>query len=512
MRSVKRAGDLLKKAHGRKVKRPRKEKACATAVGHALTRVQAVEQRRVIVARLDCKLRDMLPDGGCEICRAALLSVSLRFLRRHRATACEDSCGTKAKRVARCADAVVAATAGVTTAVVSRWRKAWLALGSSDSCKGQWHAENRMLCSVLICPVTNTIYDSVKAAAPQIFGISRQRVARLCMLLCDAARCGIDWDESLKHFHHTPSGIVPHNKASPEVIRSIRSYLDIYTKLSPDGSTRTIADAEQPDKAALIRAWEAKNPELADEVCGRTVRTYIDELMEAEGVKLHGYGTDHNVCDVCEKYAEDTLKHYVKKMVALEAGDIAEYTRCDALEAAAVAKHRTHLQNDWAMREEIDRQINVSKAAFNAQVHRASHASDAVDPRVACKPNSWPGHLVLMFDDMNALKYPKKQYESSRLGLERVKVDLNGCYNCTHDRQSNLYAEGLHTKDRDHLLNALLLHILMNVNGEQSLVLVFDCGPLGYNAAVGVHLAKLLLRLNVCTSVTTMYFWLNHGK
>ena len=85
MRSVKRAGDLLKKAHGRKVKRPRKEKACATAVGHALTRVQAVEQRRVIVARLDCKLRGMLPDGGCGVCRAALLSVSPKFLRRHRA-------------------------------------------------------------------------------------------------------------------------------------------------------------------------------------------------------------------------------------------------------------------------------------------------------------------------------------------------------------------------------------------------------------------------------------------
>ena len=204
------AGALLRKAGiapNKRRKIERVEKAVASA-GTPLTRRQAEAERRKVVGQLDTELRELLPGGGCERCRAALLSCSVRFLRRHRGcgTECDPSCGTKAERTARVPAKEAALLINATERHVEAMRKEWLGLGvTTDSCASSsadskasvYYAESRFLCRVMYDWCTGNINETMAAALPRLFGVSRARVSRLRDMLCGARDAGVVWSEPI---------------------------------------------------------------------------------------------------------------------------------------------------------------------------------------------------------------------------------------------------------------------------------------------------------------------------
>ena len=113
---------------------------------------------------------------------------------------------------------------------------------------------------------------------------------------------------------------------------------------------------------------------------------------------------------------------------------------------------------------------------------------------------------------MTAIKYPRAQHEADGFVLERFKLDLNGAFDAVRGRQSNMFSEGTDGKDINHVVNCIVMHVLLTLNGEQSIALIYDCGPNGWNEVVAAQLLMVLGRLGVATALQSFYFWNNHGK
>ena len=116
------------------------------------------------------------------------------------------------------------------------------------------------------------------------------------------------------------------------------------------------------------------------------------------------------------------------------------------------------------------------------------------------------GIMTLHCDDMSALTYPDMNLKTGS-DLQRHTVAVNGQYDMQKDRLFLLMSEGGANKDSSAVFEEVLQVMLLHLNGQQGLHLVFDRGPLNYSGLISGALLMFLCDLGIIKWGVIQFLW-----
>ena len=96
--------------------------------------------------------------------------------------------------------------------------------------------------------------------------------------------------------------------------------------------------------------------------------------------------------------------------------------------------------------------------------------------------------------------------------LQKLNYSLNGQYDFVQKCINCFLSEGGIKKDSDAVFEEILLNLIYNLNGEQGLVMCFDCAPNNYCSLLTAAMLLLFVELGLVEFAVALFFWQYHGK
>ena len=123
--------------------------------------------------------------------------------------------------------------------------------------------------------------------------------------------------------------------------------------------------------------------------------------------------------------------------------------------------------------------------------------------------NTVPGGVI---DDKSAAELPTSMVACVGDDRALLTVLVNGEYECVTDVQLNYLSLGGGSKDSDTLVDEIVCCLAERMQGEMTVVLLFDNCAVGKCGKISAQLPEALKDRGFCTVVESLYFPKYHGK